>query len=714
MSILFAAVASLTLLFLVLVLFRNFKSPSYYSYFLTGLFWILVLAGILFTLRWGLSRAGNLFLSLGVVFLPAQAAHSSFCFARQSPGALLKRWGVFLGVIYSLGIFFFVQALHGHIFDIDETGIYDYLLVAFSIPGQLYLGFLLVTTLVALINLESTYRLSKGADRNRLKLPLIFTFLTYAWVIYAATSSFVLRKLPFWILQAGFLLVLLALFFTGLYLLRRRADQPAIYVGRRLAYSSIAFVFVGLYLVFIGLVASFIPKLGGNLQIFISVLAGLMVFLILVILAFWETWKKRLERWLERLLYPEAFDFREEWKKFSENISALLDPGRIQTEIIKVVGENLKLENLSIMAFPGRSDELSLTYPKNHPYSQDLSLSREDPFWGWILRYGETVEKSQIKSMLESFNSGSKIKQILEETGAVVVTPFIANRELVGLLQLGPKEQGDAYTHEEFDLLNAISGQAALALLNARIGQELILSREMESFHKFSAFVIHDLKNSISMLSMLLANAQGNLNKPQFQSMALETVDQAVRKMKSLVEKLSAPPEGSTLVLSLCDLNQIAARTIKNLKLELLPNLKVETEFAQLPQVNCDQQQIEKVLQNLLLNAAEALPRGGKIKIKTELEGAAPAGGVRISLSDNGVGISSEYLRQKLFKPFASTKKSGLGIGLYQCKEIVEQHGGKIWAESAENQGTTFYIFLPFGEELQENEQHRESVRQRT
>jgi len=366
------------------------------------------------------------------------------------------------------------------------------------------------------------------------------------------------------------------------------------------------------------------------------------------------------------------------------------------------------------MSYPGRSDELSLTYPKNHPYSANLSLSQEDPFWGWILRYGEAVEKSQIKSMLESFHSGSRIKQILKEARGVAVVPFIANRELVGLLLLGAKEQGDAYTHEEFDLLNAISGQAALALLNARIGQELILSKEMESFHKFSAFVIHDLKNSISMLSMLLANAQGNLNNPQFQSMALETVDQAVRKMKSLVDKLSAPPEGSTLVLSKCELNQIVAKTIKSLKLELLPNLRVETEFAQLPRINCDQQQMEKVLQNLLLNAAEALPQGGNIRIKTELERATQTDGVRIIIGDNGAGISAEFLRQKLFQPFSSTKKSGLGIGLYQCKEIVEQHGGKIWADSAVNQGTTFYVYLPLGEEMQEGDPHQPVVRQKT
>src|SRR5574341_258922 len=194
---------------------------------------------------------------------------------------------------------------------------------------------------------------------------------------------------------------------------------------------------------------------------------------------------------------------------------------------------------------------------------------------------------------------------------------------------------------------------------------------------------------------MLLANAQGNLNNPQFQSSALETIDQAVRKMKTLVDKLSSPPEGSTLVLRQTDLNQLLQRSARELKLELMPNLKLEWQLGQLPSVNCDPAQMEKVIQNLLLNAMEAMPKGGRIMVATEL--VVPPGQaqeVRISLSDNGVGLSPEYLHTRLFQPFSSTKKSGLGIGLFQSKEIVEQHGGRIWVESAQGKGTTFHISL--------------------
>src|SRR4030067_1290976 len=104
---------------------------------------------------------------------------------------------------------------------------------------------------------------------------------------------------------------------------------------------------------------------------------------------------------------------------------------------------------------------------------------------------------------------------------------------------------------------------------------------------------------------------------------------------------------------------------------------------------------MEKGIQNLLLNTLEAMPKGGRITIAPEIVN--PPGQskeVRISLSDSGVGLSPEYLRTRLFQPFSSTKKSGLGIGLFQSKEIVEQHGGRIWLESTPREGATFHIFL--------------------
>ncbi len=110
-----------------------------------------------------------------------------------------------------------------------------------------------------------------------------------------------------------------------------------------------------------------------------------------------------------------------------------------------------------------------------------------------------------------------------------------------------------------------------------------------------------------------------------------------------------------------------------------------------LPSVLVDGEQMEKVLGNLLLNAFEALEDGGLIKIKTE----ANEEKVILSVSDNGHGMSPEFVERSLFKPFRSTKKKGLGIGLYQCKTIIEAYGGKIEVESEEGKGTTFRMLLP-------------------
>jgi signal transduction histidine kinase len=129
------------------------------------------------------------------------------------------------------------------------------------------------------------------------------------------------------------------------------------------------------------------------------------------------------------------------------------------------------------------------------------------------------------------------------------------------------------------------------------------------------------------------------------------------------------------------------------MKISNFTRIKTSLDFGNLPLVRCDQSQIEKVFQNLILNALEAMPEGGTLTITTEV--AKESGFVGFKVSDTGSGMSKDFIRNSLFKPFQTTKKKGLGIGLIQCKEIVEMHKGRISVESEEGKGTTFTLELP-------------------
>ena len=153
------------------------------------------------------------------------------------------------------------------------------------------------------------------------------------------------------------------------------------------------------------------------------------------------------------------------------------------------------------------------------------------------------------------------------------------------------------------------------------------------------------------------------------------------------------PRRGIKLDLKNCDLNKVVQNIMDKMKISNFTRIKTSLDFGSLPLVRCDQSQIEKVFQNLILNALEAMPEGGTLSITTELNKEKSL--IRSKVSDTGSGMSKDFIRNSLFKPFQTTKKKGLGIGLIQCKEIVEMHKGRISVESEEGKGTTFTLELP-------------------
>ena len=244
---------------------------------------------------------------------------------------------------------------------------------------------------------------------------------------------------------------------------------------------------------------------------------------------------------------------------------------------------------------------------------------------------------------------------------------------------------------EDYDLVRTVSKQVAGSFLNARLSQELLQAKEMETFHAFSAFVIHDLKNFVSMLSLVVHNAKGNFEDPEFRADALQSISQTADKMKRMMDRLAVLSRPMEVERTRTDLNEVARGALSELNGAL--GSKVAAEFGTIPALAIDPVQMRKVVTNLLLNAAEATGEGGAIRLST----AQADGWVVLTVSDDGCGMPREFIEGRLFKPFSTTKSGGFGIGLYQVKGIVEAHGGKIEVESGVGRGSSFRVLLPKG-----------------
>ena len=220
-------------------------------------------------------------------------------------------------------------------------------------------------------------------------------------------------------------------------------------------------------------------------------------------------------------------------------------------------------------------------------------------------------------------------------------------------------------------------------------------SRQFESFVRLSAMLTHDLKNAIEGLSLTVSNMERHFDNPQFRADAMKGLTNATEKLKALVARLARPLtslSGEHKRPTNIDLVPILKRVIAMTAEPMRNKFTIVTRLPQNLYVLADAARIEEVVENLILNALEAMEKGGTLTIEA---GQTTSGAPAFSVSDTGRGMSQVFINTRLFRPFATTKKTGIGIGLYTCREVIKASGGSIEVESVEDAGTTFRVVLP-------------------
>jgi putative PEP-CTERM system histidine kinase len=272
-----------------------------------------------------------------------------------------------------------------------------------------------------------------------------------------------------------------------------------------------------------------------------------------------------------------------------------------------------------------------------------------------------------------------------------VLVPLVVKDELVGLLALAPPLGADLSGEDE-DLLATAAAQAGTVILNARLSEELARSREMDAFHKLSSFIVHDLKNAVAMLSMVTENAKIHGNNPAFQRDAFRTVDDSARQMRRLIGKLSGVPKQGEAVEGATAVNRVVQEVVGTSRVAAEGRVRIKEELdTETAAARITEEDLRAIVSNLVLNALEATPSNGEVRVSTTRRNDR----VHIEVSDTGCGMSAAFVRESLFVPFRTTKSQGLGVGLFQVKTVIDSVGGKITVDSREGVGTTFAVDLP-------------------
>jgi putative PEP-CTERM system histidine kinase len=314
----------------------------------------------------------------------------------------------------------------------------------------------------------------------------------------------------------------------------------------------------------------------------------------------------------------------------------------------------------------------------------DMELREDSPVTSYFQEKRRVYNRES-----EEYRPTEREVDFLESIGARLAIPLYDADRVIGFVSLGNPLAEEIYTYEDYDLMKTLASQASLSILNVSFSEELAEARELSAMGQVSSFVMHDLKNQVYALSLVTENAEEYMDEPEFQKDMILSVRSTIQKMEILMQKLKKVPEKRELSLQDIDLHALVAEIITETK-EKKPDTKIHYR-GHSSVCSVDMEELRGVVVNLLYNAVDATKGTGTILVET----VSRERGALIRVEDDGCGMTDDFVRNHLFKPFRTTKKKGLGIGLYQCKHIIEAHGGKITVQSEPNKGTTFEIFLP-------------------
>jgi len=274
--------------------------------------------------------------------------------------------------------------------------------------------------------------------------------------------------------------------------------------------------------------------------------------------------------------------------------------------------------------------------------------------------------------------------------GACLFIPLISDDSLLGFILLTHPIANSSFNTEDEDLLRTVGFQIASYIALFQATNALSEARQFKAFNRLSAFVVHDIKNLVAQLSMITSNAEKYRDNPEFISDSFATIDSSVSKMKRLLSNLSKEKHIGNFKRQNVNVEELIDEVIQTRKVEM-PHpemIKSDTKLV----INTDVAKLGMVMEHMIQNAQEATDDSGKVELVLEKYD----NNIEIKITDNGCGMDELFIKNRLFKPFDTTKgNAGMGIGVYESREVINELGGRIFVESVVGEGTTFTIKLP-------------------
>jgi putative PEP-CTERM system histidine kinase len=541
----------------------------------------------------------------------------------------------------------------------------------------------------ALVLVHNLYGQAAPASRTSIRLVMLALALTWLYDLNLYTIAYLDPALTGGLQEArgAFVALTAPLFALGM----QQSDGWKLRLSRAATFQSLSLLAICSYFVLMAILATALEGSSWDWSraLALLALAGMTVAALVLLPS------RRARDWLKvklaKHLFEHRYDYRTEWLRFADTLGrSAPDAAPLAERVVKALADIVDAPaGLLLTADEGGVGVgASWNWPSRLPPLG--SRAELHALWAELAPEGQVVELDAIR-----LGAGHRTDRalpvppaLLEEERLWAGVPLIHHERVVGLVLLAAPEVRRALDWEDFDLLRTAGRQAASSLAEAHGQQALMNAQRFEEFNRRFAFILHDIKNLVSQLSLLTRNAERHADNPEFRADMIATLKSSVGKMNELLARLAPKAEfaaiaSSGLVPLRSALTGAVAAKRRGHEVRLLGPTGL--------MVRGDAGGLEQALGHLIQNAVDASPADQPVTVKVALAGEQ----VSIEIIDKGCGMDAEFVRSRLFQPFASTKQAGFGIGAYEARSLLHAMGGELSVESRPGAGTRFTIHLP-------------------
>lgn len=469
---------------------------------------------------------------------------------------------------------------------------------------------------------------------------------------------------------------------------RRGSDALRVQPSRTVAFQTVSLLLIGGYLTAMMAIAHWLAQDGTDfasaVQIGFVAVASITALVVLP--------SRRVRAWLNVMLakhlFRHRYDYREEWLRLMRTMaSGGAQAVPIEERTVRALAQ-ITDSPAGLLLTPDDGARLALATRWQWPTIEVPAAALDEAAAVHFERSGYIVEIDEVRAAVSAGAANDDIPWwILDDPRAWAMVPLLHFDRLVGIVVLARPSFARRLDWEDFDLLR-VAGQQLASFLAESSGQQLVAeASRFEDFNRRIAFVMHDIKNLASQLGLLARNAEQHVDNPEFRSDMLVTLRNSADKLQSLLARLSRYGAGTSEACVLTRLDELTQALLAQFQLAQ----RVQLVRADACEVTARPEALEQAILHLVQNAVDASGASAPVFVSVA---ATPTQGV-IEVTDAGSGMSADFIRRRLFKPFDLSKPGGFGIGAYEARELVRAMGGTLEVESREGLGSRFIVRLP-------------------